>query len=536
MKKCASPDHPFCTQWVKPGESVCASNHPQPLASAISREPLNREQVLRAASMRPRAFVAADDGPSAAPLNGVKPDAGQPHLHLSGFDPRAAGGRQIIKIELMGMPAEAGAQMEMTLLSDLIPGGSARHVFVRATSGHWRPVVAEFSSKNKEHGQYRMEVELKHKSRIPTNQRWVCTPVILVPRPDASLTDIHQIFLGTHKNVKVVVDDASIAKLSGYAPSNSGGDIDITATNASIAHVDLSAPKGKVDVGFSTIAWDEDLIEIDVSSAIGSHPHLSHSACLVAPAAPRAKSAPAAGAGPNAGSHASTATPAGAGAHLRLFALAQCTLGRFQQIDPEADILLAHYSANGPESEGLTRRISARHAIIRRTGGGFEIEDVSRYGILLDDKWPGKSKPSPLRTGMKIELSASFKNVATLQVAALLPHALILRRQDAGAQAESLYLIAPELRPELPHGFQLPRTMAGLPLLFHHHGGFWHLDPDSGKETALTPGMALTSLRGISPGSQFEGAPYPDCRVVGYASWREHMLPDADANAAMQTM
>jgi hypothetical protein len=63
--------------------------------------------------------------------------------------------------------------------------------------------------------------------------------------------------------------------------------------------------------------------------------------------------------------------------------------------------------------DGLTRRMSGRHAVIRRgRRQGFEIEDVSRYGLLLDGVWPGKHVPVPLRLGMRIELTASIKGVA----------------------------------------------------------------------------------------------------------------------------
>jgi hypothetical protein len=521
MKKCNNQDHPYCTQWVKPGESVCASQHTQSTISALSRE-----EVLLAASNRPRAFVIADDthSTSASQANG-KLDAKLPHLHLSGFDPRAAGGRQTIKIELLGITAEVGAQMEMALHSELIANGGSRHIFVRTTNGHWRPVVVEFSSKNKEHGQYRMEVEVSHTSS-QVRRRWVCTPVILVPRPDTSLTEIHQIFLGSHKNVKVTVDDASIAKVSSYAANSFAENLDICAKNASLADIDLSGPKGRIDVGFSTIAWDEDLIEIDLHNAADSHPYLARNACLTQSQ----------GQGQSQGQ--SQAGPAVM--RMRLFALSHCVLGRFQQIDPEADILLSHYGPTGPDTDGVTRRISARHAIIRHANGGFEIEDISRYGILLDGKWPGKDKPTMLRSGMQIALSASIKNIVVLEVAALFGHAMVLTRKDAGAKTECFYLIAPEQPPEPPSTpphdklvkqvLQLPQ----LPYLFHRHGGFWHLDPHSGKETALTPASNLPALCDFPAGSQFYPESYPDCRLVGYGVWRDQFLPDA--NNAIQTM
>jgi hypothetical protein len=61
--------------------------------------------------------------------------------------------------------------------------------------------------------------------------------------PDATLTEIHRIFLSTHKNVRVMADDASIARVS--AQGGDSLDIDVTARNAGIAHLDLNAPAGK---------------------------------------------------------------------------------------------------------------------------------------------------------------------------------------------------------------------------------------------------------------------------------------------------
>ncbi|UUZ49202.1 hypothetical protein LP420_01790 [Massilia sp. B-10] len=45
----------------------------------------------------------------------------------------------------------------------------------------------------------------------------MATLVILVPRPDATLSEIHQTFLSTHKNVRVMADDASIARVHASA-------------------------------------------------------------------------------------------------------------------------------------------------------------------------------------------------------------------------------------------------------------------------------------------------------------------------------
>lgn len=529
MKKCASPDHPFCTQWVTPGDTVCAAQHLQPLAipaaatdntaltaawatltatAATATTPLTTTTPSLPAAGLPASTVTtttplaapappADharsstapgtSGPSAREPARPRLDTALPHLHFSGFDPRAAGGRQTLKVELLGMVAEMGTQLELSLRCELLPEGRAEHIFVRTTRGHWRPVLLEFSSKNREHGQYRMDIEVKYLFGGKISRKWVCTPVLLVPRIDASLADIHQIFLARHKNVKVMVDDASIAKISGYQNADN---LDISSKNASIAHLDFNPPKGKIDVGFTSIAWDEDLLEIDVSQPQGDHPQPCNLACL---------------------SNAALNPQ-----QIHLFALEQTILGRYELLDPLADILLAHYRGALPDENGLTRRISARHALIRHVDNHFEIEDISRYGLLIDGKWPGKEKPCTLKPGMKIELTASFKHIVTLQVLALAPQALVLQRLEPEAHGEMFFVLAPEQA--MPH--TLPHWPASLPRLYHLHGGFWHFDPETHKTTALTAAIGMSSLhgasvlQGLAGNYQFVSHAYPEQRAL----------------------
>jgi hypothetical protein len=457
MKRCCSPDHPHCTVWVAPGETVCAHGHRQP-AGAVDLLGSSFDLLRRARAEG----AAAPIRPAPAP---------RPHLHVSGFDPRAAGGRQAIKLELRGMPDEVPPQLTVLLESQLLPGGAGRLQFTRSLRGDWRPVFVEFSSRGREHGQYRIDLELHARdvSHPAAARTWVATLVLLVPRPDASLGEIHQTFLATHKNVRISADDAGIARVHGL----SGGgalDIDIQARNASIAQLHLGADAGgKVAVALPTIAWDEDLIEIDLPAERAAHPCPASAACLV------------------------YAEPdAGAQRHVRLFALDECVLGRCESAGAEADLQLEHHGEHGPERDGLTRRLSARHAVIRPARGGFEIEDVSRYGLLLDGVWPGKHVPVRLRLGMRIELTASIRGVVTFVVTALHGHALTLHRVDAGGAAECFVLCAPDAEPE-PGGGALPRA-AGMPVLFHRDGGFWHRDPGTGQDTALGPATVLERL------------------------------------------
>lgn len=487
MKKCSNPDHPYCTRWMSPGEGVCASGHSQPTGEPSSFDlitALRRSRPPAAHVYAPPVFPEAK--PTARRLG-----ADMPHLHVSGFDPRAAGGRQSLKVELRDLPPTCEPLVTLEMQSALLPEGRARHTFARTLRGDWRPLFIEFSSRDKEHGQYHINVELYCHKEGRVNHKWVCTLVILVPRADASLSEIHQTFLATHKNVRVMADDASIAKVNAYT-STGRLDIDVHARNASIAQLNLDDKAGKVDLGYSSIAWDEDLIEIAVPPHAEPHPHQSLMACLV-----------------------NAAPDEGQQRQVRLFAMSECVLGRFELVDPDADVLLTHFGDDGQDRDGLTRRLSGRHAVIRRGSHGFEIEDVSRYGVLLDGVWPGKNKAVPLRPGMRIELTASIKGVVVLCVTALLAHGVILHRIDQGASAECFYILEPGRHPGFPlapsHAIA-PATV--MPVLFHQCGGFWHLDPITGRETALSPSTTMETLCQVPAHTRFAAEAYPECWIV----------------------
>ncbi len=501
MKKCSNPAHPHCTLWVMPGELTCANGHAQSAAP-----PSSFELICAQRSVRPATGGAAPEHVHAAP-------AATAHLHISGFDPRAAGGRQAIKLELRAMPCDGATQLSLHLKSALIAHGAARHTLVRATRGDWRPLFIEFSSRNQEHGQYRIDAEVHAVEPGGALRKWECTLLILVPRADASLSEIHQTFLATHKNVRVMADDASIARVQAQAGAGRL-DIDVHARNASIANLNLDGAPGKIDLGWSSIAWDEDLIEIDVPRHAPAHPQPSRAACLV-----------------------NAAPQAGAQRQIRLFALDECVLGRFEANDPEADVLLTHFGDDGQDRRGLTRRLSGRHALIRRGSRGFEIEDVSRYGLLLDGVWPGKDKPVPLRLGMRIDLSASIKGIVVLSVTALLPNGVILHRIDQGAQAECFYFLEPECHPGVPLArYPAAPCAAVLPLLFHHQGGFWHLDPLSGRETPLGSGTAFERLCQLPRHLRFSADPYPESlieRSGGLALYQHSLTARARAGACL---
>jgi hypothetical protein len=501
MKRCSSPDHPHCTAWVMPGEQACAHGHGQPATAADALG--SSFEILQSVRANRDALDAIRPGTAPATIPPTARQEARPHLHISGFDPRAAGGRQAIRLDLRGMPEDVPGELSMLLQSALLPQGGGRQTFTRSLRGGWRPVVVEFSSRGREHGQYRVDVELHARdSRRPGTMRtWVATLVLLVPRADASLAEIHQTYLDARKNVRIHADDASIARLHGLDGAGAL-DIAIDARNASIAQLQFGAAQGKIDLALPTIAWDEELIEIDLPATRQAHPCPASSACLVH-------------AEPDAGMH----------RHLRLFALDEWVLGRMEAAsgESEADLLLCHYGEHGPEHDGLTRRISARHAVIRQGRQGFEIEDVSRYGLLLDGAWPGKHSPVPLRLGMRIELTASIKGVAVLVVTALLPHAVVLHRVDAGGAAECFMLLAPDTAPgPAAPGCALPQA-AVLPLLFHRDGGFWHRDPASGLDTALGPTAALDRLAGFHGRVRFTASPYPEYRTARGADRRARL-------------
>jgi hypothetical protein len=118
--------------------------------------------------------------------------------------------------------------------------------------------------------------------------------------------------------------------------------------------------------------------------------------------------------------------------------------------------------------------------------------------------------------------------VAALVVTALLPHAVVLHRVDAGGAAECLMLLAPDALPtDAPAAGAatsgaLPRA-AALPQLFHRDGGFWHRDPASGAETPLSPTAALDRLAGFHGRVRFTAAPYPEYRAARGADRRARL-------------
>ncbi|MFZ6720209.1 FHA domain-containing protein [Undibacterium sp. Ji49W] len=492
MKKCQAPDHPHCTHWVAEGEAICAAGHSQAATPNASRT-----AVLKASA-------------GIITRQAVTTTASNLHLHFSGYDPRAAGGRQTIRLELRGTLPPGIRSLAVQLRSELIATGASTHRLLRTTSGQWQPLLISFTSKNKEHGQYLLEVALLHEPEGRDQRKWICTSVLFVPRSDATLTEIHSVFLAVQKNVRVLAEDGAIATLSGWGQSNAYAhgnmNIEINAKDAAIAKLDMQPLTGKSEIAIGTIAWDEELIEVAPEQE----------------ATPRQVAIPNIAKAPvrtvtdivnNVANNATTATLTSASlittdktqphSTIRLFALDEWILGRMEH-QPQADILLSHRTSNASENARLTRRISARHAIIRRKDHGAEITDVSRYGTMLDGVSMDKDQSYPLCVGMHIEFCASVKGIVKLQVLAIMPHAIIIAEADAKPGTELLYLLTPETRPGPIDASVAP----ALPVLFHFQGCFWHRDRQTLQDTRLDTRANMKELSQLPTGCQYLSVPY----------------------------
>ena len=532
MKKCQAPDHPHCTQWVMDGEAACRSGHVQlEQLDGRRQELLNLSASSLTQVMKPQAAVASPASVLATTLASTLTTAHAAlsglHLHFSGYDPRAAGGRQTIRLELCGNLPPDIKLIKVQLRSDLLAAGDNQQRLLRAASGQWQPLLLSFTSKNKEHGQYPLEVILSYEQDGQARRKWTCTSVIFVPRSDISLTEINSVFLAAQKNIKLMAEDGAIATLSGFAQSHAATpgntNIEINAKDAAIATMDMQPPSGKYEIALGNIAWDEELIEIEAkpASVVAKPEPMS---CLTSIqtgldrknpviAKPTAKAAIAA---------IKSASLIGAQSqpysNIRLFARDEWVLGRLEKQHSQADILLSPHGSNAAENASLSRRISARHAIIRRNAGLADslptITDISRYGILLDGISPEKDQPHALQAGMQIEFCASFRGIVKLQVLAIQPHLIILGDVDAVAGSQLIYLLQTETRPLAKSTPNLP-----LPDIFHFHHEFWHRDALTAKETRLDAQADLRGMSLLPPACRYSSLAYPDLPDTG-ASWR----------------
>ncbi|MBC3832592.1 FHA domain-containing protein [Undibacterium amnicola] len=447
----------------------------------------------------------------------------QPYLRFSGYDPRAAGGRQTLKLELPEDFEPGLQQISLTCRSELIAQSGSVHQLLRSPAGIWPPILLSFSTKTREHGQYPLEIHLTYHDAAGEPHLWVCTSTILLPRANASLSEIHQVFLAAQKQYRVHAEDGAIAKLSGFQPAGIGMhanlDVDIYAKDAAIAQLDFNAldsaggDQGKYAIGLSSIAWREVLIELAVPASSLNLPVTPARQDLMKPDSTNSATKSITNLVTNSTTNSvrnSTTYRASLVAKNRanavpfhLLALDEWCLGRQDGSRQNADIQLQHLTESG-QKQVLTKRISSRHAIIRRQDARVEITDVSRYGLLVDGVILEKYHPMPLFVGMRLELSASFKGLVELRVAAIFPHAVILQRIVGGNVVALFYLLNPEQRPEVGTSDSMPTLMPTLMpnkmatnenlLFFHQHGQFWYHDPHSLQDSVLDPSIELAGL------------------------------------------
>ena len=122
---------------------------------------------------------------------------------------------------------------------------------------------------------------------------------------------------------------------------------------------------------------------------------------------------------------------------------------------------------------------------------------------------------------------------------ALLAHAVVLHRLDAGARAECFYLMAPDAVPPVGQAalngatagaqpMAMPRA-AALPLLFHRDGGFWQRDRASGRDAPLATSGTLDRVQqsGIGMAARFVPTAYPEARADRRSVDRRSLLAAA---------
>ncbi|MFZ6800171.1 FHA domain-containing protein [Undibacterium sp. Di24W] len=450
-------------------------------------------------------FDAFDLTPSQLATTLCKPST-EPttHLHLrfSGYDPRAVGGRQTLKLELHGELSPTIREVGFCFRSDLFLPSQSEQSLSRTPTGFWPPFILSFSSKNREHGQYPLEVQLHYIDEFDVPHLWTCTATLFLPRPNASLSEIHQVFLATQKQVRVVAEDGAIAKLSGLQQAHDSRhtnlDIAIYAKDAAIAQLDMTGTRanegGKFDIGLSSIAWDETLLEVAVPSiqsltgkrvpAVLSEPiptERQFASLVIRSSAKETSALPA----------------------IRLFASKEWLFGRMDMHNSVADVLLGH---NNPV---FVRRISAKHAILRRNDeGGLELVDISRYGVMVDGVILEKNRAILLLPGMQIEFCASFKGIVRLRVAQILPHAAVLQRLNETRIVEMLYLMTPESHPGAGQCDQ--NQSLHLPIFFHRQRQFWYHHAQTKQDRPLAVDVNLSEYQLSLRNYRYYGEPYPE--------------------------
>ncbi|MBC3882010.1 FHA domain-containing protein [Undibacterium sp. LX40W] len=355
-------------------------------------------------------------------------------LRLSAYDPRAVGGRQTVRLSLPSDFAVGLDNLELRVRCDLLPMKTSQYRFVRSLSGEWQSVLLSFSSRNKEHGQYPLEMELRFHHEQACVKRWLCSTVLLLPRSDASLSEIHQVFLASQKNVRVIAEDGAIARLQ-QGQLDSGRhrqlNVEVIARDASLAQVAMpsDADQGHSETAPGYLAWDEVLVEV-AAEAMTQEQALQREYQQKSVATSANITAPAI----------STEERWCAFYHpvrhhwLRILEGETWRIGRAveketQALTRNADIQIAH------------PRISAMHATLQRQEGGVELIDSSRYGVLLNGERLAPLRPVRLQIGDRIDLCASFAGTLVWQVITLNQNMLVLQHSSEHGAFETLCLI-----------------------------------------------------------------------------------------------
>lgn len=355
-------------------------------------------------------------------------------LRLSAYDPRAVGGRQTIRLSLSSDFALGLDNVELRVRCDLLPLKTSQYRFVRALSGEWQSILLSFSSRNKEHGQYPLEMELRFHQEQTCIKRWLCSTVLLLPRSDATLSEIHQVFLASQKNVRVIAEDGAIARLQ-QGQLDSGRhrqlNVEVIARDASLAQVALpsEANQGYSEIAPGYLAWDEVLVEV-AAQAMTQEQALQREYQQKSLA-----------------TSANTAAPALMAEErwcafyhpvrhhwLRILEGETWRIGRAVEQETSAltrpaDIQIAH------------PRISAMHATLQRQEDGVELIDSSRYGVLLNGERLAPLRPVRLQIGDCIDLCASFAGTLVWEVIALNSKMLVLQQSSEHGAFETLCLV-----------------------------------------------------------------------------------------------
>ncbi|WMW80810.1 FHA domain-containing protein [Undibacterium cyanobacteriorum] len=438
------------------------------------------EQPTSSIALDPHRTFPSDAGLATPRLNAPQDFK----IRLSAYDPRAVGGRQVVRLSLPIHFAHHYEELELRVRCDLLPLKVSQYRFIRALNREWQSVLLSFSSRDKEHGQYPLELELRahafdaqHDSNLSCRQRWLSHSILFLPRSNASLSEIHQVFLHSQKNVRVIAEDGAIARVQHGATASAQTQLDVVARDGALAqvHIETDRSNGIQESSPGYLAWDEALVEVAVQVKVATQNQADGPAEVeVTPS--RASNL----------SHASTherAAPRGPlemhsekklaveklacrvdyhhrirHHHLSVIAAEQWRFGRTSSSDPTStptlekqiqDIVLEH------------PRISAVHAEILCQQEQFFIRDHSRFGVSVQGQRLVKAQPHVLGVGDRLDFCASFPGQLEWQVVALfdslnttldttLHHkqACLLRRQNEHGAFEHLCLVhAPSLSP-----------------------------------------------------------------------------------------